>query len=197
MSKNNQKNKDMKAIILSLVTTLGAFFSYGQTLSEPITPPSNSPPLSQVFLNSNFASAGANSQYQEEALYRDRAERNCARYKSQQTVGAVFTGIGGAFLGAGIPMLIAGNNAIYNDSYYNPYTGYYGGAPRNDYALRNGGIACIIVGAISLSYGLPNVIVGSIRYNRNCGRGSGVYDRDRGRSYMELRTNGTNLALNF
>ena len=184
----------MKVIITSIAAIFGTLFSYGQTVSEPTTP---SAPVSQVFLNSTFASAEAIAQYQEEALYRDRAERNCARYKSQQTVGAVFTGIGGAFIGAGIPMLIAGNNAINNYSYFNPYTGYYSRAPQNDYALRNGGVACIIIGAISLSYGLPNVIVGSIRYNRNCGRG--VYDNDRykGRSYMELRTNGTNLALNF
>jgi hypothetical protein len=186
----------MKVIILSFLATCGVLFSYGQTVSEPTKPAPDNKPLSPVFLNSTFASAqasGLNESF--EAEYRDRQQRSCARYKSQQVVGAVFTGIGGAFLGGGIAMAVIGNRAIYNDSYYNTYTGYYGGAPRNDYALRNGGIACIIVGAVTLSYGLPNLIVGSVRYNRNCGRGSGVFNR--GGSYMQFQTNGTNLAMNF
>lgn len=184
----------MKVLCLSLFATFCVLSSFGQNSPEPN--PGQAAPVSPLFLSADRA-----EQASAEALYRGRgrAEVNCARLKRQRTFGAVMTGIGGGLLASGIAMAVVGTHSINNDMVYNAvWGGYVNNAPPGAYALRNAGIACSLLGVASLAIGIPNLVVGSIRYRRNCG---GFYDRyherERERSSMQISTNGSSLALNF
>ena len=196
----------MKVLTIIFLTCVLALSAFSQTTSEtqslPLTgtTPAQTSPL---FLNSDkaeLASAqeSSNSEYAE-ADYRGRggrAELNCARIRRQRTMGIIFTAIGGGLLASGIAMTIVGNNAIYNSGgSYNQYGYYYSNAPQGDYALRDGGFACSVLGAIGLAIGIPNLIIGSVRYRKYCG---GQFDRDR-RAYIEMHPglNTMGVAMKF
>jgi hypothetical protein len=176
----------MKNLTLSLFATFFALCTFGQSSLDPIQSPS-----SQMFLRSSnnlMASSQSTHYYTDFASFARRDEGGdegkCAKFKKMKTIGIIVASVGGGLLITGIALeAVAAHDAT--NAYYNGYT-YV--AATTDIGLIAGGGVCIAFGLVGVGAGVPLAVIGSVKSHKYCGGG---------RSYMELKTNGNNLALNF
>lgn len=171
----------MVAAMLVTILTFGQNFSLTQLQPTASLPAASVHPAYLTADRSQFASIEKMDVMSDLSLVAPRGgERDCGHYKKGQTIGIVLASIGGGLLITGIALEVVAVNDVAN-----------GDGSLNDVGLYAGGAVLIIGGLGCAGAGIPIAIINSVKLHKYCGKDKAS------RSYMQLSTNGHNLALNF
>ena len=185
----------MKFVILSVVLTFYSAITFSQSLSD--TAHISRVPSSLVFVSGGDARFVSIAPIRHAGFSADNeGPDQCKKYHKMKFAGSLMTACGGGIFAIGLTMVfIATDDA----SYYGVMTASDRGQIIGGSVMMGTGAGCLVSGVTLLSIGHANArkYCGD-RDSRYKGSRSRGYSRSgRSRSYMELKTNGKGLALNF